>query len=84
MISSSVCELSFPQELSLVAEEAVEFPAQGLEWLQDVKDREKQVVAVFFVQILGCEVDDECLHHETEYELQEAETCRQPVGMQDT
>ena len=37
---------------------------------------------VFFVQIFGCDVDDKCLHHETEYELQEAESCHQPVGMQ--
>ena len=31
----------FPQELPLVAEEAVEFPAQGLERLQDVEDEEE-------------------------------------------
>ena len=37
---------------------------------------------VFLVQIFGCDVDDKCLHHETEYELQEAESCHQPVGMQ--
>lgn len=31
----------FPQELPFVAEEAVEFPAQGLERLQDVEDGEE-------------------------------------------
>lgn len=65
----------FPQELPLVAEKTVEFPAQGLERLQDVEDGEEQVMPVFLVQIFGCDVDDKCLHHETEYELQEAESC---------
>lgn len=31
----------FPQELPLVAEKTVEFPAQGLERLQDVEDGEE-------------------------------------------
>ena len=31
----------FPQELPLVAEEAVEFPAQGLAQLQEIEDGEE-------------------------------------------
>ena len=58
----------FPQELPLVAEKTVEFPAQRLERLQDVEDGEEQIVAVFFVQITGCMVYDECLHRKAECE----------------
>jgi len=40
-MSKNQSVLSFSQELPLVAEEAVEFPAQGLERLQDVEDGEE-------------------------------------------